>query len=66
MYYMKKRKEIYGRYKYMDNFLTDHHIAFGQSSLLHPHGDPDDGNGYYSKKLSYKEWYEINCAKRAY
>ena len=64
--YLTKRKEIYGRYKYMDNFKEDHKIAFGESKALHPHGDPDDVDGWYSSKLSYREWYELASAKRAH
>ena len=50
----------------MDNFKEDHRIAFGDESKLHPHGDPDQVDGWYSQKLSYKEWYELGCAKRAH
>lgn len=28
LFYIKRRQEIYGRTKYMDNFKEDHHIAF--------------------------------------
>ena len=50
----------------MENFKEDHSIAFGDNAKLHPHGDPDSVDGWYSKKLSYKEWYTLACAKRAY
>src|SRR6476469_5161277 len=50
----------------MDNFKDDHKIAFGKDAKLHPHGDPDSGDGWYGNKLSYKEWYELSCAKRGY
>uniref|UniRef100_A0A7S3TJ23 Uncharacterized protein n=1 Tax=Strombidinopsis acuminata TaxID=141414 RepID=A0A7S3TJ23_9SPIT len=29
-------------------------------------GWPDNGEGYYSRKLSYKDWYEFNSAMRAH
>ena len=29
-------------------------------------GYPDDGNGYYSRKLSYKDWYVFNNWQRAH
>ncbi len=64
--YVAKRKEIYGRYKYMDNFKEDHKIAFSGSKEIHPHGDPDNVDGWYSTKLSYREWYELASAKRAH
>ena len=50
----------------MDNYKQDHEIAFGPNHKLHPHGDPDEVDGWYSKLLSYKEWYTLACAKRAY
>ena len=65
--YVAKRKEIYGRYKYMENnYKQDHAIAFGDSKAIHPHGDPDNVDGWYSTKLSYREWYELASAKRAH
>ena len=64
--YVAKRKEIYGRYKYMDNFKEDHKIGFGGAKEIHPHGDPDNVDGWYSTKLSYREWYELASAKRAH
>jgi len=66
LHYIKKRREIYGRLKFMDNFQEDHDIAYDGKSLLHPHGDPDNVDGWYSQKLSYKEWYSLACAKRAH
>lgn len=57
LWVVAKRKEIYGRYKFMDNFKEEHAIAFGENNELHPHGDPDNVDGWYSRKLSYKEWY---------
>lgn len=50
----------------MDSFENDHSIALGSSNSLHPFGDPDNLDGWYSKKLSYTEWYQLACAKRAY
>ena len=64
--YVAKRKEIYGRYKYMENFKEDHRIAFSGAKEMHPHGDPDNIDGWYSTKLSYREWYELASAKRAH
>jgi hypothetical protein len=65
-YYIAKRKEIFGRVKFMDNFKEDHEIGFGEQHKLHPHGDPDAVDGWYSRKLSYREWYQLACAKRAH
>ncbi len=50
----------------MDNFKEDHQIAFAGAKEIHPHGDPDNVDGWYSSKLSYREWYELASAKRAH
>jgi hypothetical protein len=50
----------------MDNFAEDHEIAFEGSKKMHPHGDPDNVDGWYTTKLSYTEWYRLACAKRAH
>lgn len=50
----------------MKNYEEDHKIAFKDTIKMHPYGDPDCGSGWYSNKLSYTEWYKLNCAKRAY
>lgn len=50
----------------MDNFKEDHHIAFEDKKKIHPYGDPDAADGWYSKLLSYREWYQLACAKRAH
>jgi hypothetical protein len=65
-FYLKTRKAIFGQLKYMDNFTEDHEIAFEGSKKMHPHGDPDNVDGWYSTKLSYTEWYRLACAKRAH
>ena len=50
----------------MDNFKEDHKIAFDDNSELHAYGEPDQVDGWYSRKLSYMEWYRLACAKRAH
>lgn len=50
----------------MSNFEGDHGLAWGEGHPLHPHGDPDNVDGWYTKRLSYKEWYQLACAKRAH
>ena len=64
--YLALRKRIYGQVKYMDNYKEDHHIAFEDQKKIHPYGDPDAVDGWYSKLLSYREWYRLACAKRAH
>ena len=47
----------------MAQFNDIHQEAFGtEPSAL---GYPDNGNGYYAQKLSYKDWYEFNNWQRA-
>ena len=29
-------------------------------------GYPDTGAGYYARRLSYKAWFEFNCAQRVH
>ena len=50
----------------MEGFESDHTIGLGSENRLHPYGDPDNLEGKYSQKLSYTEWYNLSCAKRAY
>lgn len=57
LFYIAKRKEIFGRVKYMNNFKEDHEIGFGDTKEIHPYGEPDSVDGWYSSKLSYREWY---------
>jgi hypothetical protein len=65
--YLAARKRIFGQLKYMDNFKEDHRIAFDNPhKIIHPHGDPDSVDGWYSKLLSYREWYILASAKRAH
>ncbi len=63
---VKQRQQIFGMNKFMDNFKKDHEIAFGSDAKLDMLGFPDTGSGWYSNKLSYKQWYEFNCAQRAH
>lgn len=42
----------------MEGFEEDHKIGLGADQKLHPYGDPDNTDGgWYSRKLSYTEWY---------
>ena len=46
----------------MSNFSDDHNKAVGDEPAAA--GWPDDGNGRYSKRLSYPDWYFMNIARR--
>ena len=64
--YLGLRRKIYGQVKFMEGFESDHTIGLGSENRIHPYGDPDNVDGWYSKQLSYTEWYKLSCAKRAY
>ena len=46
------------------NFGEEHKEAFG--AMVPLSGYPDMGNGRYSEKLSYKEWYNYNNIQRVH
>ena len=48
----------------MSRFQEVHEREVG--GLVAKGGYPDAGNGYYSKDLSYKDWYLFNNAQRAH
>ena len=58
---IKKRVDIF-KGRFMKQFEEEHKKAFSLPAAKL--GYPDTGNGRYSKKLSYKEWYIFNCAQR--
>ena len=59
----KVRKECFSE-EFMSQFNGEHQKAFGTDAPVG--GLPDDGNGYYSKKLPYKDWYVFNNWVRAH
>ena len=46
------------------NFGAEHLRIFNEE--IRGQGYPDPGTGYYSKNLSYEEWYNLNNAQRAH
>ncbi len=50
----------------MIKFKDEHRLAFGNESKLTPGGFPDAGNGFYSDKLPYHAWYDLNNAMRVH
>ena len=50
----------------MKKFNDEHIAAFGTASIPAKGGYPDSGNGYYSDKLSYKQWLNLNNAFRTH
>ena len=51
------RRKIFTK-EFMAQFNEEHQEVFGTDAP--PLGHPDDGNGYYARKLSYGDWYTLN------
>merc|ERR1711988_429155 len=49
-----------------ENFGEEHRKAFPEQKTVAGGGYPDMGNGCFSQKLSYKKWYDFNCAIRSH
>lgn len=58
------RKKLFTREFMKENFGEEHKMHLGRG--IGPMGYPDTGNGRYSQKLSYKDWYEFNLAQRSH
>ena len=61
---LNKRKQVFSKEFMETNFNEIHENAFKNS--LPGLGFPDNGNGFYSKKLSYKAWFEFNNIQRCH
>ena len=61
----RPRMRIYNK-EFMAQFNEEHEKAFGKGARPAKYGYPDMGTGYYSQKLSYKDWMEINLIQRAH
>ena len=61
-----KRAKTYTQ-EYMEkNFLDEHKKAFPNDKTVPKFGYPDMGCGWYSSKLTYKQWFEFNLAQRVH
>eukprot|EP00744_Colponema_vietnamica_P003420 GILI01005241.1.p2 GENE.GILI01005241.1~~GILI01005241.1.p2 ORF type:complete len:191 (-),score=70.56 GILI01005241.1:94-621(-) len=60
----KLRNKYFNKEFLEKNFGEEHKKAFGRS--VPKGGYPDVGNGRYSDKLSYEEWFHFNNAQRAH
>jgi len=58
------RKKVFTKDFMRTNFRETHMANFGYGIIQG--GYPDMGNGYYSKKLDYKNWFEFNSRQRAH
>ena len=59
---VSRRVKLFKESGVLKDFETEHKEAFGADAEVDALGNPDAGCGRYSDKLSYKEWYEMNCA----
>lgn len=60
----KLRGELFNEEYMKKNFGEEHKSATGKE--IEKGGYPDMGNGKYSAKLSYEDWYRFNNAQRAH
>ena len=58
------RRKVFTKDYMRTNFRETHLANFGVGIIQG--GYPDMGNGYYSKNLTYKDWYEFNNRQRAH
>lgn len=66
LYTVRVRARVFNK-EFMEQFRTEHTQAFPEDDgVLPPIGFPDTGNGWFSKKLSYKDWFEFNNAQRVH
>ena len=72
---LEKQAKIMGKESFMSDFQQQHNIAFDglgpkkneMNPIYKDGGQPLQGQyGWYSTRLSYKEWYSIACARKAY
>ena len=61
-----KRAKTYTQEFLDKNFLEEHQKAFPNEKKVPKFGYPDMGNGWYSQKLTYKQWFEFNLAQRVH
>ena len=58
----RKRSKVFNKEFLQKNFGEEHSKAFPNAPTVHKLGHPDTGYGLYSKKLSYRDWFEYNLA----
>ena len=58
-----KRKKVFND-EFMEQFEQEHAIARPGETLKGSYGSIDQGNGYYSQHLKFKDWHEFNVQQR--
>lgn len=61
----KKRMKYFNK-KFMEENFQEAHKAVGGDLPLPKGGYPDQGNGRYSDKLTYEQWFDFNNAQRVH
>ena len=62
---VRVRSRVFNK-EFMAQFEAEHKAAFPEDTAAPPIGFPDMGNGYFSKKLSYADWFHFNNAQRVH
>lgn len=62
---VRVRIQVFNK-EFMQQFEREHREAFPEDEAAPPIGFPDMGNGYFSKHLSYADWYKFNNAQRVH
>ena len=60
---MRARTQVFSE-KFMAQFDAEHIEAFPGQLSAPKLGYPDTGNGYFSKKLTYADWFKMNNGQR--
>ena len=55
-----KRAKVFNGEFMKKHFGEEHMKAYPKDTKTPQYGYPDMGSGFYSKKLSYKDWFEFN------
>ena len=61
-----KRAKTYTTEYLNKNYLEEHKKAIPKDTKVPKFGYPDMGNGYYSSKLTYKQWFDFNVVQRVH
>ena len=62
---VRVRSQVFNK-EFMSKFEKEHAEAFPGDDVTKSIGFPDMGSGYYSKQLSYKDWFRFNNAQRVH
>ena len=58
LFLLKVKGRVYSK-ENLEKYQEEHTKAFGDGTKVDPLGLPDQGTGWYSKDLGYKDWIDI-------